>query len=384
MENKGNIRLLLVDDESDFRRVIAKRLEKRGIPSSEASSGEECLSILVQKPMDVIVLDVKMPGMGGIETLDRIRKDYPKTEVILLTGQSSTLDGVEGIKAGAFDYLTKPVETEHLASKIIQAYEKVVRIEEKEAEDTFRKECEANMITTERLASLGTLAAGVAHEINNPLAVINESVGWLKSLLQRDEVAGLSIRKDLELHVEKIEKSVYRVKKITHQLLGIVRKSDFTISEIKLNELLKDTIELVQTEAQNKGVEVLLKTNTSNSSIWSDPYQLRQVIINLLNNAIHASKKGETITIALSQSSDGSEIEIQDQGAGIPDEHLAKIFEPFFSTKEPGEGTGLGLYVTRNIIEKLEGMIDVKSSLGKGTAFRIVLPKYIKEGFIKQ
>ncbi|MBW1812332.1 MAG: response regulator [Deltaproteobacteria bacterium] len=373
-----------MDDESDFRRVIAKRLEKRGIPSSEASSGEECLSILVQKPMDVIVLDVKMPGMGGIETLDRIRKDYPKTEVILLTGQSSTLDGVEGIKAGAFDYLTKPVETEHLASKIIQAYEKVVRIEEKEAEDTFRKECEANMITTERLASLGTLAAGVAHEINNPLAVINESVGWLKSLLQRDEVAGLSIRKDLELHVEKIEKSVYRVKKITHQLLGIVRKSDFTISEIKLNELLKDTIELVQTEAQNKGVEVLLKTNTSNSSIWSDPYQLRQVIINLLNNAIHASKKGETITIALSQSSDGSEIEIQDQGAGIPDEHLAKIFEPFFSTKEPGEGTGLGLYVTRNIIEKLEGMIDVKSSLGKGTAFRIVLPKYIKEGFIKQ
>lgn len=370
---------MLVDDEADFRRVIAKRLKKRGIQSSEASSGEECLTILAQTPVDVVVLDVKMPGMNGIETLGRIRKDYSKTEVILLTGHSSTSDGVEGIKAGAFDYLTKPLETEHLAGKIIQAYEKVKRIEEKEAEDAFRKECEIKMISTERLASLGTLAAGVAHEINNPLAVINESVGWIKLLLQKNEATNAPIRKELELPVEKIEKSVYRIKKITHPLLGIVRKSDFSIAEINLNELLNDTIDLVRTEAQNKGVDVRLKTNSSPSSLWSDPYQLRQVIINLLNNAIQASTKGGTVTVTLRQSSGSSEIEIHDQGKGIPEEHLTKIFEPFFSTKEPGEGTGLGLYVTRNIIEKLEGMIDVKSHLGKGATFRVVLPKYIKK-----
>ena len=115
-----SIRLLIVDDEDTFRRTIAKRLQKRGISIEEAGSGEECLSILEEKPMDVVVLDVKMPGMNGIEVLRHVRERYPETEVILLTGHASTQDGVGGIKAGAFDYLTKPVELEHLLGKIKQ------------------------------------------------------------------------------------------------------------------------------------------------------------------------------------------------------------------------------------------------------------------------
>lgn len=379
MDKREDIRLLLVDDEEDFRTIIKKRLVKRGMDPMEAGSGEECLSILAKSPMDVIVLDVKMPGMGGLETLKRIHEKYPETEVILLTGHSTTSDGVEGIKAGAFDYLTKPVETEHLAGKIRQAYEKVIRIREKEAEEKFRKECETKMVVTERLASLGTLAAGVAHEINNPLAVIGESVGWMQRLLQKEAAGSMSARKDLELPLDKIEKSILRIKKITHQLLGIVRKSDFTVAEIHVEELLKDTMELVRPEALNRGVEIRIEAEQSLKTIWSDPYQLRQVMINLLNNAIHASKREGAITIFLGQSNDGVEIAVQDQGTGIPAEHLEKIFEPFFSTKEPGEGTGLGLYVTRNIVEKLEGAIDVKSSPGKGSAFTVFLPRVMKQ-----
>jgi len=107
-------RILLVDDEDDFRQTIAKRLKKRGIIPEEAATGEECLSILEKESMDVVVLDVKMPGMNGVEVLCHIRKKYPKTEIILLTGHATTNDGVEGIKSGAFDYLTKPIELEHL------------------------------------------------------------------------------------------------------------------------------------------------------------------------------------------------------------------------------------------------------------------------------
>jgi len=132
------IRVLLVDDEEDFRRTIARRLAKRGMLVEQAGTGEECMSILEKGPVDVVVLDVKMPGMTGIEVLQYIRKKYPCTEVILLTGYASVQDGVEGIKSGAFDYLTKPLELEHLVCKIEQAQVMVRREEEK------RREAESN------------------------------------------------------------------------------------------------------------------------------------------------------------------------------------------------------------------------------------------------
>ena len=133
-----SIRLLLVDDENDFRQTVAKRLVKRGMDTKQAASGEECLEILKDDPVDVVVLDVKMAGMDGIETLHRIKKNHPEIEVIMLTGHATTQDGVDGLKTGAFDYLSKPIEPEHLLGKIRQAHEKLVREKEKLKEADFR------------------------------------------------------------------------------------------------------------------------------------------------------------------------------------------------------------------------------------------------------
>jgi len=119
----NKIRLLLVDDEEGFRMTIAKRLGKRGFVPVQASSGEECLNILGKELLDVVVLDVKMPGISGIDTLKAIKQVYKKVQVILLTGNIAVSDGIDGIKSGAFDYLTKPVEIDHLVNKIKQAFE---------------------------------------------------------------------------------------------------------------------------------------------------------------------------------------------------------------------------------------------------------------------
>ena len=369
------IRLLLVDDEDDFRRTVAKRLMKRGIDVKQAASGEECLEILKNDPVDVVVLDVKMPGMDGIETLHRIKKNHPEIEVIMLTGHATTQDGVDGIKTGAFDYLSKPIELEHLLGKIRQAHEKRVREGEKQKEADFRAKMEQQMIATERLASLGTLAAGVAHEINNPLAIIRESAGWMKSILNKEELADMPRKSDFEMALGKIEKGVERAKRITLQLLGSVKQTDSTLSEVDLKELMDETVDLLHKEAANKDIEIVQLIDPSLRTIWTDPYKLRQVLINLITNAVHATGPGGKITATLEPVGDRVALTIKDTGRGIPREHLKKIFEPFFSTKPPGEGTGLGLFVTRNIIEKLGGEMDVESQLGQGTRFCIRLPK---------
>jgi len=373
------IRLLLVDDEDHFRQTIAKRLAKRGLASEQAANGNECLSILDKKAMDVVVLDVKMPGMTGIEALRHITAKYPKTEVILLTGQATASEGVEGIKSGAFDYLMKPIELEHLFNKILQAYEKIRRLDAEKKEAEYRKQMEQQMIVTERLASLGTLAAGVAHEINNPLAIIRESAGWMQQLFAKDELKDMPRRKDFVKALDKVEKSVERASRITHQLLGFVGKSESTISEVNLTELTEEAIQLISHEAQNRDISIVRQMEPPPEPIWSDPYQIRQVLLNLLTNAIHAVNSAGTIAIAIEDVGDGRTITVSDTGPGIPRENLDKIFEPFFSTKSPGQGTGLGLFVSRGIVEKLGGTIEVASKIGQGTRFSIRLPKQLKK-----
>ena len=373
-EQIKNIRLLLVDDEAPFRTTLAKRLQKRGVVALQAGGGEACLAMLAENPVDVVVMDVKMPGMSGIDALHRIRQRYLETEVILLTGHAATQDGVEGIKSGAFDYLTKPVEFDHLLGKIVQAYGKILGEKQKKEAAEYKARIEQQMIATERLAALGTLAAGVAHEINNPLAIINESAGYLISLLQKQELADMPRKAAFEKALQKIGNSVQRARVITHQLLGQVRKSESILAEVDVVELVAETIQLVHKEAKDKAVEVALQAADGLKPIWVDANQVRQILINLLSNAIHATSEQGCVSILVESFAEGISIAVSDTGTGIPKENIEKIFDPFFSTKAPGEGTGLGLFVTREIVEKFGGTLTVDSHVGHGTRFTVQIP----------
>ncbi|WP_299977326.1 ATP-binding protein [Desulfobacula sp.] len=374
----NKLRLLIVDDEEGFRRTIAKRLAKRGLKPVQASGGEECLGILKKTPMDVVVLDVKMPGISGIDTLRLIKQEFAKTQVILLTGNVAVSDGIEGIKSGAFDYLTKPVEIDHLVNKIKQAFEMIRLEEEKQKELEYRAKLEKKMIDTERLVSLGTMSTGIAHEINNPLAIINESAGFMKQVISTLEMSMFSQKDALLMGIEKIEKGIKRARKITHQLLDHVKKPESQFSEVNLKALLYETLGLLKKELKDKNTTINWKIDKKKNVVWSDPYQIRQVLMNLLSNAVHALQKNGSITLSICEVNEDIILEIKDNGIGIPKENLSKIFDPFFTTKSFHEGTGLGLFVVHKILSNLNGKIDVASTVGKGTCFQVRLPKYDK------
>jgi two-component system NtrC family sensor kinase len=232
------------------------------------------------------------------------------------------------------------------------------------------------VMQSSKMAALGKMAAGIAHEINNPLAVISEKAGWMKDLLAMEDVAQSENLQELADAVNKIEYHVVRAKTVTHRLLGFARRMEPLTERVNINNVLDESIEFLKNEARYRNIEILANYAPDLPLVTTDPTQLQQVFLNLLNNAIDAIGKDGVITLNTRNITRNNElsIEINDSGPGIPKEVLPKIFDPFFTTKEVGKGTGLGLSISYGLVEKLGGRIMVASEEGKGTTFTIYLP----------
>jgi two-component system NtrC family sensor kinase len=232
------------------------------------------------------------------------------------------------------------------------------------------------MVHESKMAALGKMAAGVAHEINNPLAVIAEEAGWMKDLLKEEDVANSPNFQEYQETIKKIEYHVERVKKVTHRLLGFARRMEPTEEKVLVNDVLEECVGFLENEARYRNIVINRELAQNLPTIASDSSQLQQVFLNILNNAIDAMGKDGTITLKTFHQPDTHQvvIRISDTGPGIPKDVLAKIFDPFFTTKEVGKGTGLGLSISYSIIEKLGGIITVDSEVGQGTSFTISLP----------
>uniref|UniRef100_A0A7C3ZBG5 histidine kinase n=1 Tax=Desulfobacca acetoxidans TaxID=60893 RepID=A0A7C3ZBG5_9BACT len=242
--------------------------------------------------------------------------------------------------------------------------------------DRDKAKSDEAMLHESKMAALGKMAAGVAHEINNPLAVIAEEAGWMKDLLKEEDVATSPHFKEFEEAIKKIEYHADRVKKVTHRLLGFARRMEPTVEKVMINEVLEECIGFLENEARYRNIDIHKELAPDLPTISSDPSQLQQVFLNILNNAIDAIGKDGTITLKTLHHPESQQIavRISDTGPGMSQETLEKIFDPFFTTKEVGKGTGLGLSISYSIIEKLGGTINVESQVGQGTTFTIKLP----------
>jgi two-component system, NtrC family, sensor kinase len=238
-----------------------------------------------------------------------------------------------------------------------------------------KRHLDQQLIQSQKLAAIGELSSGIAHEINNPLAIIGQETEWIKHLLKKDSLPSPEADEELRGSLQEIVRQVDRCKEITHKLLDFARKKDPLIQKADVNKLIEDMARLVEREARQKNIKILRNYQKDLPRVETDPPLLRQVVLNLLNNAAYAIGKDGTITISTQQSANHSvELIFGDTGCGISKEHIDKIFDPFFTTKPTGKGTGLGLSISHGIITKLGGRITVASEAGKGASFTIQLP----------
>ena len=371
--------LLLVDDEQAFVDALAERLRVRGFEAESVYDATQALERLSQGGVDAVVLDVQMPGKNGLDALEEMKALDPSVQVILLTGRASLDTAVEGMKRGAFDYLVKPADINRLMEVLSKALDNRTR----QAEGL-------RMLETAKLAAIGQLAQGVAHEINNPLAVIADTAGWILDCM--DE-RGASFCEDLaeaRAALADIGRHSRRCTEITRKLMRFAGKIDHRVRELRLGEVVGACMQAITPRAQAMGVRLEAQVPPDLPVLTLSRAELEEVFRNLLDNALDAmsGRRGVVrVTAELlapvaaggapaapGETSPMVEVRVSDEGHGIAEADRPRIFEPFFSTKDVGQGTGLGLAICYGIITSLGGTLAYESHVGEGTTFRFTIP----------
>ena len=382
-------KLLIVDDEHMILELASMVLTSKGFDVSVVDNAPESYELIEREKPALVLLDYMMPKVNGLDALKEIRKRFPNTYVIMFTGKGSEEVAVELMKAGASDYILKPFSNAKLVERIenilhirsielrnkelIQEREKLLdeierwnrELEERVEQKTIELErAHHEVLLTEKLAALGHLSAGMAHEIRNPLNSI--------SLFGQVMRAGLESDPEMQSYSDKIVSEVERIDAILVKLLSTSKRSPFKLSTVQICEVIENSLQTFQGQMQVQGVALRKQLSQNTPSILADIDELGQIFSNLFSNALFEMQQGGTLSVSLEHDDKEVLVTVSDSGGGIPEEHLHDIFDPFFTTKK--RGTGFGLSVVLRIVKTYSGRIDVKSEPGLGTTFQIWLP----------
>ncbi len=388
-ETQGNsAKVLIVDDEKIILDLTSIILKNRGYTTFTALDASAGIELVRNARPDLVLLDYMMPGIDGLTALKKIRKEFPDTYVIMFTGKGSEEIAVDLMKAGASDYVLKPFNNQDLVERIenvlrIRAMEinnrDLLREREKllaeiaawnrELEQRVQEKSEAlekaqaEIVQTEKLAALGYLSAGMAHEIRNPLNSISLFVQLLKS--------GVEDKEKVE-YFDKIFKEIDRIDGIMRKLLDASKRQKYELTAVSIDLLLDATLEVFKPQTELHNITVERDYRRIPPPIQADPSEIEQIFTNLFLNAIHEMPDNGKLAVELDHDGHTIAIRVSDSGKGIPRENLSNIFDPFFSTKSSGSGMGLAL--VRRIVNTYQGKIEVEKSDNTGTTFCVKLP----------
>lgn len=372
-------KVLLVDDEKGIRRVLGIALADRGYKVFTAAGAEEALDIFRETEPPIVLTDIKMPGMDGIELLQKIKQEIPDTEVIMITGHGDMDLAIQSLKYEATDFITKPIKDEALDIALKRAAEKIyLKTKLREYSDNLERLVEEKtrqLLEAERLAAVGQTVAGVAHAIKNVAGGLTGGGFVLEKGIDLDNPRYIS------QGWEMLRKNVDRIKNMALDLLNYAREKEPEYQLCDPNEPLREVFQLLLANAEEKGVDLDLQLDESLPSIWFDPEDIHRCLVNLASNAIDActdlscsTKSCRVILRSLRREPWAVEYQVVDDGCGMSEEISGKIFQIFFTTKG-SQGTGLGLMLTKKIIEEHKGTITFETQKDKGTKFVVQLPK---------
>ena len=396
------MKILIAEDDPASRIALKTILQKWGHEIVVAEDGNHAWKILQTDSPKLAILDWMMPGIEGVELCRRIREktDGDYVYIILLTVKVENEEIVAGLDAGADDYITKPFDREVLRSRVavgarIVQYEtllaeKNVQLQRYGSEmEKLAQERSKQLIHAERMATVGLLSAGIAHEINNPTAFIAGNIQTLErfctdmepALRQQIQQNGEDTQKlefildEMPKTVEGIRKGVMRISRIVKGLKSFCRKNENSVAACDINTCVEQALELCH-NALKYYVTIEQDLAENLPQIMADSQQIEQVLINLFVNAADAmTEYGQgTLTIKTQSTDNSVVVKVSDTGQGIPDDKLDDIWQPFFTSKPPDKGTGLGLFTVRGIIENHEGQIKAENKPTGGAEFTITLP----------
>lgn len=377
--SKGG-RVLVVDDNRVNRLLLERQLADAGFEVTSAEGGGQALALLAGDSsegeaidFEAVVLDIMMPDIDGMEVLEKIREESEASElpVIMATAKDQSEDIVAALRGGANDYVTKPVDMPVLIARLR------VQVGFRRAHAALER-MQRSLIDAAKMESLGRLAAGVAHEVKNPLYVLQMGVDYFELITDKENEPAMKT-------LGRMQNAVDRANSIIRGMVDFSRTEELQLVDCTVNSVIENSLLLVDHEIRDRNIELALELAPDLPELPLDRTKMEQVLINLISNACHAMEKDGHLAVRTRfvrddelEGLDEGEghlvaIEVEDDGPGFPDDFNLKLFDPFFTTKPAGQGTGLGLSVTKTIIDLHGGKIDIHNIEPCGAKARVML-----------
>ena len=367
-------RILLVDDEAGIRKVLSIALTDAGYAVTTAENGTEALRVFRELAPAIVLTDIKMPGMDGIELLRHIKSESPDTEVIMFTGHGDMDLAIKSLKYDATDFVTKPINDEILEIALKRARERILMRrqlrEYTEKLEHLVEEKARKLIEAERMAAVGQTVSELAHTIKNIANGLKGSIFVLGQGIELDE------KEYLLQGWRMVESNVEKIKNLSLDLLNFGKYATVSPRPCDPNGPATEVVRLLESRARELGVDLTVELSAGLAPVPLDAGGIHCCLLNLVGNAVDACRAGaerRVVVRTLPVPGGGVEYQVADTGCGMPDDVRLRLFQSFFSTKGT-EGTGIGLMVTRRIVDQHHGVMEVRSEKGRGSTFTIRLP----------